>query len=183
MLLYLSSQEKLMRNWLRHWPIVLLAAGAIFLVLQGTGAQQPSKSKSGSAKTETKVDRDLQAWFKILTEKMTDRHDSIRDSARTALASLGTKVLPALRMLETSEDGATAEAARRVVRRIEGAARLRRTRASVRWPAARLASRRSPGPGLWGSRSLARTEAPRLWRSGSRVPGSARARFRTRQGK
>ncbi|MEY4614417.1 MAG: hypothetical protein RL179_2390, partial [Planctomycetota bacterium] len=40
--------------------------------------------------TPPKPDKELEAWIKILGEKMTDRNDNIRNSARKALVGMGT---------------------------------------------------------------------------------------------
>src|SRR5581483_9335107 len=117
--LYLSNEEKVMRTWLRHWPIAALAVGAIVVGLRGTVAQTPSEGKARDGEEKPRTDAALDEWVKTLAQKMTDRHDSIRHSARIALVTIGQPALPILRKLEKGEDGATAEAARKVVRHIE----------------------------------------------------------------
>lgn len=65
------------------------------------------------------VDREVEEWVRMLAEKITDRHDEIRDSARAALTAVGPAALPTLRRLADGNDGATATAARKVIGRIE----------------------------------------------------------------
>jgi hypothetical protein len=99
-----------------------LAAGVVFLAgAQPTGAGK----RDGKEKAETaRVDAALDAWVHQLTERMTDRHDSIRQSARLALVAIGKPALPSLKKLAQGEDGASAEAAKKVIRRIESHGRL-----------------------------------------------------------
>ncbi|MFO0798772.1 MAG: hypothetical protein U0804_14965 [Gemmataceae bacterium] len=56
--------------------------------------------------------------MKMLTDKMNDPHDAIRESARAALVSVGGPALPALRSLAGGSD-AKAFTARRLVQQIE----------------------------------------------------------------
>src|SRR5262245_41414805 len=51
---------------------------------------------------------------------MTDRHDSIRESARAALVAIGEPALPTLKQLSEGDDSATATAAKKVIAQIEG---------------------------------------------------------------
>jgi len=70
-------------------------------------------------KAPSRVDREVEEWVRMLAEKIADRHDEIRDSARAALAAVGPAALPTLRRLADGPDGATATAARKVIARIE----------------------------------------------------------------
>src|SRR5438067_10690199 len=114
----------MMRN---HLHLCWFAAGALGLtagVMFLAGAQPTVAGKSSKEKAETlKVDAALDAWVHQLAEKMTDRHDSIRHSARLALVALGRPAVPALKKLAEGEDGASAEAAKKVIRRIESRGR------------------------------------------------------------
>ena len=65
-------------------------------------------------------DKEVEAWIKVLAEKMTDRHDQIRESSRKALVDLGGSAIIPLRELTKSSDSATATAAKNVLKRIEG---------------------------------------------------------------
>lgn len=65
-------------------------------------------------------DKDVAAWIKVLADKMTDRHDQIRESSRKALVDLGASAILPLRELAKSTDTATAIAAKNVLKRIEG---------------------------------------------------------------
>jgi Spy/CpxP family protein refolding chaperone len=99
-------------------PALVLSIALLFL--QGADAQ-PGRRKGDDtpAKEEAKASPELEAWIKTLTEKMTDRQDSIRDSARAALVSIGRPALPELQKLADGKDAATAEAAKQVIARIE----------------------------------------------------------------
>ncbi len=68
-----------------------------------------------------KVDPQVEAWVKTLTDKMNDPHDAIRDSARAGLIAIGPPALPALRRLADGND-AKAYTATRLVQQIERAA-------------------------------------------------------------
>lgn len=68
-------------------------------------------------------DKDVAAWIKVLADKMTDRHDQIRESSRKALVDLGASAILPLRELTKSSDTATAIAAKNVLKRIEGPGR------------------------------------------------------------
>ena len=68
--------------------------------------------------TPPKPDKELEAWIKILAEKMTDRNDNIRNSARRALVSVGPAAMFSLREMTESKDAATSVAARNVMMEI-----------------------------------------------------------------
>lgn len=68
---------------------------------------------------EPRPDPAVDAWVKMLADKMTDPHDVIRESARAGLVAAGPAAAPTLRKLADSEDGAKATAARRVLQAIE----------------------------------------------------------------
>ncbi len=65
-----------------------------------------------------KPDPGVEAWAKTLLEKINDRHDAIRESARAGLIAMGRPALPLLRPLADGDDGAAATAARRIIERI-----------------------------------------------------------------
>ena len=101
-----------------------VALGIALLLLQGADAQPGGKGKrkggdDAAPKADAQTSSELQAWIKTLTEKMTDRQDSIRDSARSALVSIGRPALPELQKLVDGKDSAAAEAAKQVIARIE----------------------------------------------------------------
>ena len=152
------SRETALTN-LRNALRTAAAAGAALLFL-GTAAGQPPAGKTDKieppktaapAKTPApvKIDPAVEAWVKILGEKMTDRHDAVRDSARAALVALGDDALPGLKKLADSDDGATATAAKRVIAHIEGRHRLE---ARARGPAGLGGPGMPPGPGGRGPR-------------------------------
>ena len=66
----------------------------------------------------SKPDKELEAWIKVLAEKMTDRNDDIRNSARRALVSMGPAAMFSLKEMTESKDAATAVAARNVMMEI-----------------------------------------------------------------
>lgn len=68
---------------------------------------------------ERKADATLESWVKTLAEKITDPHDSIRDSARAGLIAVGQAALPLLRKLADSDDAAKSVAAKKLVAAIE----------------------------------------------------------------
>ena len=65
-----------------------------------------------------KPDKELEAWIKILADKMTDRNDNIRNSARKALVSVGPAAMFSLKEMTESKDAATAVAAKNVMMEI-----------------------------------------------------------------
>jgi hypothetical protein len=67
-----------------------------------------------------RADPAVEAWVKVLLDKITDPHDTIRDSARAAVVNVGPPALPALRQLADGDDGAKATAARKLIGAIEG---------------------------------------------------------------
>lgn len=68
--------------------------------------------------TPSRPDKELEAWIKILADKMTDRNDNIRNSARRALVSVGPDAMFSLKEMTESKDTATAVAARNVMMEI-----------------------------------------------------------------
>ena len=68
--------------------------------------------------TPPKPDKELEAWIKVLAEKMTDRNDDIRNSARRALVSVGPAAMFSLKEMTESKDAATAVAAKNVMMEI-----------------------------------------------------------------
>ena len=99
------------------------------------------------------ADSGLDAWIKILGEKMTDRHDSIRDSARAALVAIGEPALPALKQLAQSDDSATATAARKVIAQIGDPRRGGMGRRDAVCPMPWRPHRCAPGPARTPCRS------------------------------
>lgn len=79
----------------------------------GSGPRGPMGGGSGS------TDPDVDAWLRVLIEKMNDPHDTIRDSARAGIVAIGPAAIPKLRQLADGHDGAKAVAARRLIGMIE----------------------------------------------------------------
>jgi hypothetical protein len=113
-----------------RWHILrsVAACAAAAFVFAAAAAQPPGGEKRGKAPGEkkpstkempAKPDPAVDAWVKVLAEKMTDRHDTVRDSARAALAAIGRPALPTLRKIAAGDDGAAATAARKVIAHIE----------------------------------------------------------------
>lgn len=75
----------------------------------------PGGPERGFERPDAAVD----AWVKVLTDKIADPHDTIRESARAALVSVGRPALPALQKLADSDDGAKSTAARKLMAAIE----------------------------------------------------------------
>ncbi len=67
-----------------------------------------------------KSDAVVDAWLKVLLEKITDPHDTVRDSARGAIVAVGPAALPALQKLADGDDPAKAVAARKLIHAIHG---------------------------------------------------------------
>jgi Spy/CpxP family protein refolding chaperone len=70
-----------------------------------------------------KADASVEAWVKVLTDKMNDPHDTVRDSARAALLAVGPEAVPALQKLTEGDDSAKAATARKLIGAIAGSQR------------------------------------------------------------
>ena len=86
---------------------------------RGEGRREGPPRESLSKKEEPKKDPNIDAWAETLVSKIADRSDTIRDSARAGLVALGHAALPALKKAADGSDLPTAEAARKVIGRIE----------------------------------------------------------------
>ena len=62
-----------------------------------------------------KADPVVDAWLAVLLTKITDPHDTVRDSARGAIVAVGPPAIPALQKLADGEDPAKAVAARKMI--------------------------------------------------------------------
>ena len=88
------------------WAVLLLpACGMAGAVVLG----QPQE----------KADSTLTAWVQVLAKNIADRHDTVRESARAALVSVGKPALPTLKQIAAGKDEAAADAARRLIARIQ----------------------------------------------------------------
>lgn len=67
----------------------------------------------------TRPDATVDAWVKVLVEKIADQHDTVRESARAALVHVGPQAIPALRKLADGDDNIKAVAAKNVIAMIE----------------------------------------------------------------
>lgn len=115
-----------MKVRLRAASGVTLAA-VLFLGVLTTAVGQPppprDREPGRDGPREPRIDPAVEAWVKMLAEKITDRHDSIRESAREGLAAVGRAALPTLRQIAEGDDGAAADAARKIIGRIESGGR------------------------------------------------------------
>jgi hypothetical protein len=96
-----------------------------------------------------KPDKELEAWIKILAEKMTDRNDDIRNSARRALVSMGPAAIYSLKEMTESKDAATAVAARNVMMEI-GRSTMQQNMMMQRGGMPFGGPQGKPGMGGWG---------------------------------
>ena len=71
--------------------------------------------KKGQPATPPKPDAVVDAWLAVLLTKITDPHDTVRDSARGAIVSVGPAAIPALQKLADGDDPAKAVAARKLI--------------------------------------------------------------------
>ena len=92
--------------------------------------------------TGPKSDAVVDAWLKTLLEKITDPHDTVRESARGAIVAVGPPALPALQKLADGDDAAKAVAARKLIAAIGGR--------GPGTPAATPGRSGMPGAGLFG---------------------------------
>ena len=99
--------------------------------------------------TPPRPDKELEAWIKILAEKMTDRNDNIRNSARRALVSVGPDAMFSLKEMTQSKDAATAVAARNVMMEI-GRSSMQQNMMMQRGGMPFTAPKGMPGMGGWG---------------------------------
>ncbi len=108
-------------NKLRVVWMSLLAIGMCLLVVDLAAAQPPGRDTGPKASPPDKgpADPTVEAWVQVLVQRMTDRHDLVRDSAREALVAIGKPALPALHKLARGEDAAAAYAAKKLIARIE----------------------------------------------------------------
>ena len=113
-------KANIMRPIWKLLPALGLCAG---LGLSSAHAQppmgRPGGAPMGEHRADPKPDAQVDAWVKTLTDKMNDPHDSIRDSSRAGIISVGRAALPSLKKLAEGDDGAKATAARRLIDAIE----------------------------------------------------------------
>ena len=115
----------------------------------GKGPMPDGKGFVNPNMTPPKPDKELEAWIKILAEKMTDRNDNIRNSARRALVSVGPDAMFSLKEMTQSKDAATAVAARNVMMEI-GRSSMQQNMMMQRGGMPFAAPKGMPGMGGWG---------------------------------
>jgi hypothetical protein len=103
----------------------------------------------GNPMMPSKPDKELEAWIKILADKMTDRNDNIRNSARRALVSIGPDAMFSLKEMTESKDVATAVAARNVMMEI-GRSTMQKNMMMQRGGMPFGGPQGMPGMGGWG---------------------------------
>ena len=103
--------------------------------------------------TPPRPDKELESWIKILADKMTDRNDDIRNSARRALVSMGPAAMFSLKEMTESKDAATAVAARNVMMEI-GRSEMQKNMMMQRGGMPFGGPQGMPGMGGWGKMNL-----------------------------
>ncbi len=106
------------RNW--HMLRNAAALGAALLFLVAVAAQPPRGRDDGKKAEPAKEDPAVEAWVKTLAEKLTDKNEAVRNSARAAIVSIGEASLPVLKKMADGKDEAAASAAKSLIARIEG---------------------------------------------------------------
>ncbi|QJW97729.1 hypothetical protein [Frigoriglobus tundricola] len=94
---------------------------------KGGDDKKKGEDKKGDKKFEEKKgppapksDAVVDAWLVVLLAKITDPHDTVRDSARGAIVAVGAPALPALQKLADGDDPAKAVAAHKLIAAIHG---------------------------------------------------------------
>jgi hypothetical protein len=111
------------------------------------GEKKGPPDKPGPAQTPPKADPQVEAWLAVLLTKITDPHDTVRDSARGAVVAVGREALPALQKLADGDDTAKAVAARKLIAAIHGHGHP----AAPGMPFGGMGHPGMPGGGPWGS--------------------------------
>ena len=108
-------------------PLALVAGIAVTttVVMADGDGNQPDRKVEDRKKDDRKVedrkgpppkpDAVVDAWLAVLLTKITDPHDTVRDSARGAVVSVGPAAIPALQKLADGDDPAKAVAARKLI--------------------------------------------------------------------
>jgi uncharacterized protein with von Willebrand factor type A (vWA) domain len=94
-----------------------LVASFTVLAQEGAPAGVAKKAESAPAKVE-QLDPAAQAWVETLAKRIVDSNAVIRDSSIAALERVGKPALPTLNALVSGSDKALAEAAKKLVDRI-----------------------------------------------------------------
>lgn len=84
---------------------------------EGAPAGAAKKPESAPAKAE-QLDPAVEAWIQMLAKKIADSQAHIRDSAVAGLERIGKPAIPTLNALASGSDKALAEAAKKLVERI-----------------------------------------------------------------
>lgn len=105
-----------MKTGMRVCWLAAATLGLVALVGSRVSAQPPAGKE-----VPAQMDPAVEEWIKMLIEKLGDKNEAIRDSAREALAVIGQPALPALRNLVVGTDVAKADLAKKLISRIEAA--------------------------------------------------------------
>ncbi len=84
----------------------------------GPGFGQRGEFKQRGEGRNRGTDTSVDAWLRTLAERITDPHDTIRDSARAGLVAAGQRAVPMLERISQGDDDARATAARKVMEEI-----------------------------------------------------------------
>jgi hypothetical protein len=85
-----------------------------------TDKKDDKKIEDKKGPVAPKSDAVVDAWLAVLLTKITDPHDTVRDSARGAVVAVGPVAIPALQKLADGDDPAKAVAARKLIGAIMG---------------------------------------------------------------
>jgi hypothetical protein len=85
---------------------------------EGAPAGAAKKPESAPVAKAEQLDPAVEAWIQMLAKKIADSQAHIRDSAIAGLERIGKPALPTLNALATGSDKALAEAAKKLVERI-----------------------------------------------------------------
>jgi hypothetical protein len=101
----------------RRW--VLFLGISLSLVLVSVLPAQPPGDKAAAQDKATEPDQAVAKWVDELVKKLGDKNKTVRESAGTALVSVGKPALPQLKKLAGVEDPDQAEVAEGLIKRIE----------------------------------------------------------------
>lgn len=83
------------------------------------GDRRGGPPERGERREAPKPDAAVESWVKMLSERIADPHDVVRESSRAGLIAVGPAALPVLEQIAKGDDNARATAARRVMEAIE----------------------------------------------------------------
>jgi hypothetical protein len=110
------------------------------LAQEGAPAGAPRKTDSAPAAKPEPVDPAVEAWIQVLAKKIADAQPLVRDSSVAALERIGKPALSHLNTLTSSTDKAVADAAKKLVERINRGPQPGQGRGPGQWGAERVDS-------------------------------------------